>query len=151
MLSLRPPSLEPHRVPLQFVVLATVETPWSLLAALLAMCGVHVLHILRRSQTLPTHPYTIQLPRFIRGFIRGSRRDCKPRQSTIFSSDISHIITRQEASVGRQTPSSASKTRTVLNCRAKVAPSSSQSCNVAGRRRCEKKIEKKCGCEKNAG
>ena len=34
-----------------------------------------------------------------------------------------------KASVGRQTPSSASKTRTVLNCLAKAAPSSSQSCH----------------------
>ena len=34
----------------------------------------------------------------------------------------------RKASVGRQTPSSASKTKTVLNCLARVAPSSSQSC-----------------------
>lgn len=53
----------------------------------------------------------------------------------VFFSYISHTITRQEASVGRQTPSSASKTRTVLNCRAKVAPSSSQSCDAGGVRK----------------
>ena len=89
------------------------------------VCGIHVVYMFFQSQALTRHSNTIQLLRYIRGWrIAGHG---SPR---FFS-----YISRQEASVGRQTPSSASKTRTVLNCRAKVAPSSSQSCDAGGVRK----------------